>query len=79
MPNKLKVLLTMLGADSYIADRDYEPVTGRLTAFNGVKHVEDFDFECDIKDYADVVTKYYYDCESRGLKASFAYARKAII
>lgn len=79
MSNKLKVLLTMMGADSYIADRDYEPVTGKLTAFKGVQHVEDYEFKCDIKEYADLVTKYFYDCEARGLKASFAYARKAII
>ena len=79
MPNKLKVLLSMLGADSYIPNRAYEPVTGRLTAFKGVEHVEDYDFECSIEDYAKVITDYYYDCESRGLKASFAYARVAII
>jgi hypothetical protein len=81
MDKKLQKLLTLVNAlpEQRIAGRDYEPVIGTLTAFDGVKHVESFEFKCDMADYQQLVTDYYYNCIARGLKASYAHVRIAII
>lgn len=76
MTNRLNTLLSMLNAlpEQRIEGRDYEPVQGQLLAIHGTECVERFDFTCAMDDYADVVTKYYTDCQERGLTTSFAWS-----
>jgi len=79
MDAKLNVLLTMVGADRYNPELEYEPVTCELLAFKNHECVEHYNFECAIQDYKKLVTDYYYDCLSRGLKPSFYHARVAVL
>lgn len=75
--SKLNVLISMMNADRYDAEYEYEPVVGEFTVFKNHECIESRPFTCSMKDYRATVEAFYNECIALGLTPSFSSARVA--